>query len=123
LDLVDVATYGRAIRRDPAYAPAGTNANFAEMIGERLHVRTYERGVEEETRACGTGSVASACCHAWLQGRLGRCVYTVVPTGGIPLEIAFTAEPTGFSGITLAGPATMRYRGEVIIQESGIIAS
>lgn len=111
LDLVDVATTGRELRHDPVFAPAGTNVNFAEMIGDQLHVRTYERGVEAETLACGTGSVATCCCHAWSNGRSGPQRYTVVPTGGIPLGITFDAGPNGFHAITLSGPATMRFHG------------
>ncbi|MBI1290742.1 diaminopimelate epimerase [bacterium] len=113
LDLVDVAQLGREMRHDPAFAPAGTNMNFAQMVGDRLHVRTYERGVEEETQACGTGSVATCCCHAWLAGATGPQRYVVVPTGGIPLGVGFDAQPDGFRAITLSGPATMRFRGEV----------
>jgi diaminopimelate epimerase len=113
LDLVDVATLGREMRYDPAFAPAGTNMNFAEMIGDRLHVRTYERGVEAETLACGTGSVATCCCHAWSNGLRGPQRYVVVPTGGIRLGICFDARAEGFFQITLSGAATMRFRGEV----------
>ena len=61
VDRVDVAQLGRKVRHHPAFAPAGTNANFVEISGDScLKIRTYERGVEEETLACGTGAVASA---------------------------------------------------------------
>lgn len=61
LKQVDVATIGRVIRYHPMFAPRGANANFVEQKSSDLvEVRTYERGVEDETKACGTGSVASA---------------------------------------------------------------
>ncbi len=61
VEQIDVESLGRALRHHPAFMPAGTNANFVEISGEScLKIRTYERGVEEETLACGTGAVASA---------------------------------------------------------------
>jgi diaminopimelate epimerase len=58
---LDVKRYGRALRFHPAFQPAGTNANFAAVTGpDTLRLRTYERGVEDETYACGTGSAALA---------------------------------------------------------------
>jgi diaminopimelate epimerase len=115
LDMVEVATLGREVRHDPAFAPAGTNMNFAEVRNGRLFVRTYERGVEAETKACGTGSVATCCVHAWREKLHGRQQFTINPTGGIPLEIGFTHTETGFYGVTLAGPALRRFEGHVDI--------
>jgi diaminopimelate epimerase len=60
VDLVNVKELGRKIRNDELFKPNGTNVNFAEVRLDRILVRTYERGVEDETLACGTGSVASA---------------------------------------------------------------
>ena len=61
VEQVEVGTLGRTLRHHPAFAPAGANANFVEITGaSRVSLRTYERGVEEETLACGTGAVAAA---------------------------------------------------------------
>jgi len=66
LDLVNVEDVGRRLRFSPLFAPAGTNVNFAQVRLDRVLVRTYERGVEAETLACGTGAVASALIAAKL---------------------------------------------------------
>lgn len=61
VDRVDVETIGRELRHHPAFAPAGTNVNFVERLApSHVKLRTYERGVEEETLACGTGATATA---------------------------------------------------------------
>ncbi len=61
IDKLDVETIGRELRHHPAFAPAGTNVNFVEALDQsHLKLRTYERGVEEETLACGTGATAAA---------------------------------------------------------------
>lgn len=115
LDLFDVLGVGRAARHDQAFAPRGTNANFISLEGEnRIRLRTYERGVEAETLACGTGSVASACCVAWSRSAHGPQRFTVVPTGGAELQIAFDAQRDGFRNVTLGGPARAVFTGEFI---------
>ncbi|MBC8127411.1 MAG: diaminopimelate epimerase, partial [Gloeobacteraceae cyanobacterium ES-bin-144] len=66
---LDVFNLGRAIRQHKAFAPAGTNANFATVLKPgHIEIRTYERGVEDETLACGTGMVACALIHHLLTG-------------------------------------------------------
>ncbi len=111
---LDVERLGRALRHDEAFAPAGTNVNFAQATGpSELLVRTYERGVEAETLACGTGSVAASCCLLHREGRKGPATVTVRPTGGDTLRIS--AEPAaggqGFGNIALEGPARIVFRG------------
>ena len=94
---------GRRIRHHPAFSPRGVNANFAMPVGpSRLRARTYERGVEAETLACGTGAVAIALI-AFRQG-LATSPVTVLPPGG-ELVVAFSTAPDGsFRNVTLSGP-------------------
>lgn len=77
---MDAARLGRLLRRHRAFAPRGTNVNFIQSegrSGRRLSVRTYERGVEEETLACGTGVTASAIAHALQQAGPSPRVYRI----------------------------------------------
>lgn len=111
----DVFTHGQAIRQHQAFAPAGTNANFATVIAPgHIEIRTYERGVEDETLACGTGMVASALIHHLLTG--APSPIQVVVAGGDTLEIGF--EKTGdatFKNVTLTGPADFVFEGTIEI--------
>ncbi len=115
LDDFDVFTYGSAIRHHAAFSPAGTNANFAAVIApDHISIRTYERGVEDETLACGTGMVASALVHHLLTGAPSPIKVDV--EGGDTLEIGF--EKTGdqsFKNVTLTGPADFVFEGEIDI--------
>lgn len=95
---------GSAVRHHPAFAPAGTNLNVVAVIdGQSLRMRTYERGVEDETLACGTGAVASAVV-ATAHGLVAPPV-TVVTRGGLPLTVDFRFDGGRATGVTLAGQA------------------
>jgi diaminopimelate epimerase len=110
LDGCDVARLGAAIRRHAAFAPAGTNANFIRVTGPSARrIRTYERGVEAETLACGTGIVAAAL----VAGRLGRVRPPVAVTtaGGDVLTVDFRLTGESAEGVTLLGPAAHVFRG------------
>ena len=110
VEAVDVHRLGRTIRFHPAFAPAGTNANFVEIDGPtRLAIRTYERGVEGETLACGTGAVAAAL----LAGLLGkaRSPVTLKTRGGRPLKVAFSLDGGAVSRVELTGEARLVYEG------------
>ncbi|NJM36859.1 MAG: diaminopimelate epimerase [Akkermansiaceae bacterium] len=115
LDEFDVYTNGSEIRNHAAFAPAGTNANFAAVLAPgHISIRTYERGVEDETLACGTGMVASALVHHLLTGAPSPIKVDV--EGGDTLEIGF--EKTGdqtFKNVTLTGPADFVFEGEIEI--------
>lgn len=112
---LDVFTHGQAIRQHAAFAPAGTNANFATVIQPgHLEIRTYERGVEDETLACGTGMVACALMHHLLTGVASPIQVDVA--GGDSLSVGF--EKSGersFKKVTLTGPADFVFEGEMEI--------
>lgn len=115
LDDFDVFTHGGAIRHHAAFAPAGTNANFAAVLANNhISIRTFERGVEDETLACGTGMVASALVHHLLTGAPSPIKVDV--EGGDTLEIGFekSGEQT-FKNVTLTGPADFVFEGEIDI--------
>jgi len=112
LDGWDVKGVGRAVRYHEAFAPAGTNANFISVTGpQAVRVRTYERGVEDETLACGTGIAASALIAA----RTGRVAPPVQVTAasGDALTVDFRLTPTGAEEVTLLGPAEHVFRGSL----------
>lgn len=109
----DVQGLGSAIRYHSRFAPKGTNANFIQLDDQgRLRVRTYERGVEAETLACGTGMVACGL----VAGRLGRVKppVKVIPASGDILEVNYRPVGDGATDVTLLGPAVHVFRGELI---------
>jgi diaminopimelate epimerase len=111
-DQFDVFKTGRAIRYHERYQPAGTNANFAAVVdGHTLRVRTYERGVEDETLACGTGSVASALIAA-CKGLVESPVDVRVLSGEL-LRIHFEQTAGGFTKVYLEGKAKVVYQGKL----------
>jgi diaminopimelate epimerase len=105
---VPLAEWGAALRHHARFAPAGTNVNFVERrAGSRLAMRTYERGVEAETLACGSGAIASAVCAL----ADGVCSPVTIETaGGDELVVTARAERGGWE-IRLAGPAEVAYAG------------
>jgi diaminopimelate epimerase len=111
-DDFDVFHTGQAIRYHEHYKPAGTNANFAAVVdGHTLRVRTYERGVEDETLACGTGSVASALIAA-RKGLVESPVDVRVQSGEL-LRIHFEQTEGGFTKVYLEGKAKVVYQGQL----------
>ena len=114
-----VEIWGRTIRYHQHFQPAGTNVNFVHVAsGSKIYVRTYERGVEGETLACGTGAVASAILCA-IHGKVIPPV-SVITTGGEELRIHFTlrqaenaATLAAISDVYLEGPAQTIYEGQL----------
>lgn len=112
LDQFDVFNVGRAIRYHKNFQPEGTNANFMEVQDRHaIRVRTYERGVEDETLACGTGAVASALISSW-KGLADSPVDVRVKSGEI-LKIHFRKTDSGFKDIYLEGKAKVVYEGHL----------
>jgi diaminopimelate epimerase len=109
---VDVQRVGRAIRHYEVFSPKGANVNFIEKRGTRkIALRTYERGVEDETLACGTGVVASALIFAMTEnvdGPIG-----VLVRGGNELQVGFEKTGTKFKNVTLTGPAEFVFEGTI----------
>jgi len=110
---VDVRQLGSLIRHHSEFMPAGTNVNFVQKLeGGALKVRTYERGVEDETLACGTGAVASALVFALL-GEADSPV-DIVTSGGDRLTIIFDLlEDRTATNVFLKGPAHVVYTGDL----------
>jgi diaminopimelate epimerase len=109
---VPVREQGAELRYNPRYAPRGANANFLEKLGPRsIAIRTYERGVEDETLACGTGVVASAIVFAALENVAGPIDVRV--RGGETLQVGFSHEGEGFTNVTLTGPAAFVFDGTI----------
>lgn len=95
-------TWGRAMRHHPAFAPAGTNANLIHRFDDHtIRMRTWERGVEAETLACGTGAVASSIV-AVRQGLVTAPVNVVVSSGEV-LQVSFKDTGDRFEDVVLAG--------------------
>ncbi|MBV9127221.1 MAG: diaminopimelate epimerase [Verrucomicrobia bacterium] len=113
---VDVPRLGAALRYHEEFAPAGTNANFMQWLGPReIRVRTYERGVEGETLACGTGCVASALIFAETNS-LAAGPVAVQVRGGDTLRVGFQRTgPFAFENVTLTGPADFVFHGEIAV--------
>jgi diaminopimelate epimerase len=109
LDGLDVFSEGRAVRYNDRFREKGTNVNFVQQSGMHLTVYTYERGVEAETLACGTGITASALSAA-LRSGMEKGLYTVRAKGG-NLSVSFEKTESGFTGIWLKGPAAFVFEG------------
>ena len=109
-----IVELGRALRQDPAFAPQGANVNFISVdAAGRIHIRTYEKGVEAETHACGTGSVAAAVLLAHEGG--GGNSRTVVQKGGEELDVSFIPTPEGARDVFLSGPVAVNFTGKLKI--------
>lgn len=111
---VDVSRDGSALRHHEMFSPKGANVNFIEKRGaDKIAVRTYERGVEDETLACGTGVVASALIFAATENVNGPI--NVIARGGDELRVGFEKTDKQFRDVTLTGPAEFVFEGTIEI--------
>jgi diaminopimelate epimerase len=114
MERIDVNGEGAIIRRHEMFAPAGANVNFLEKRGARqIAIRTYERGVEHETLACGTGVVASALIFAATERVSGPI--SVLVRGGSELSVDFERNGEQFANVTLTGAAEFVFEGTIEI--------
>jgi diaminopimelate epimerase len=112
LESTPVQEWGAQIRYHQAFQPHGTNANFVkELEPGKIAIRTYERGVEDETLACGTGVTASGLIYAALNGAASP-VHILV-RGGDWLEVGFQKAEKSFEHVTLKGPADFAFEGTI----------
>jgi diaminopimelate epimerase len=108
IEQTDVQKTGSAIRYDPQFAPLGTNVNFVQITVDGLIVRTYEKGVEAETLACGTGVTAATMAASLLSG---KTAYDVKARGG-NLHVSFEKTAHLFTNVILTGPARLAFSGQ-----------
>ncbi len=112
LDGIDVEHIGRDIRYHNRFKPRGTNVDFVEIIDDKkIKMRTYERGVEGETLACGTGAVASAVITAFTS-KVRACEIDVYTKGGV-MKVYFNKLGNKIRDVYLEGNVREVYKGEV----------
>lgn len=114
LDEVNIFEEGRKIRLNERFKAKGTNVNFIEKENDFLKVRTYERGVEDETLSCGTGVTASAIASSVINSSNGKISCKIKTPGG-ELLVSFNRENNSANNVWLQGPATMVFKGEIEI--------
>lgn len=115
LDTYPIIEHGSALRYHEAFQPSGTNANFITPIPGKnaIRIRTYERGVEDETLACGTGSTASGLVANFAMGLASPI--EVHTRGGVILLISFErGEGASYRGVHLEGPATKVFEADYV---------
>jgi diaminopimelate epimerase len=109
---LDVETMGRSIRNSNRYASEGTNVNFVKIMQDKIAVRTYERGVESETLACGTGVVASTLATVLKSNSEATTIHIDAQGGKLKVHFNRTGL-TSFNNIWLEGPANFVFSGTI----------
>lgn len=114
LERFAVYAKGKAIRESELYSPKGTNVNFVEQEGpNHFRIRTYERGVEDETLSCGTGATAVA-ISMFHQGKADDTKVRIEVEGG-ELEVSFEVENGCYKNVYLSGPAELVFEGNFVL--------
>lgn len=121
IENLDVFNKGRSIRYSPIYAQNGINVNFVESTKKGINIATYERGVENETLACGTGVTAAAIAYYF---EAPQTVLKLMQQGGLPIKakggnllVRYETDGQNFSDIWLCGPAEYVFQGEVEVKK------
>ena len=109
-----VVEIGREIRYHNNFLPGGTNVNFIKIIENKIAIRTYERGVEDETLACGTGSAASAVIAVLFNNM--KLPVVLLTKGGEELIVDFKVEDNSIKCLSLSGPAKIIYTGNFLLK-------
>lgn len=113
IDQLDVFSFGRDIRYNDRYRTEGINVNVTEELADnKLFVRTYERGVEDETLACGTGVTACALAYAYIHQKTGDQLVSIQVMGG-ELAVRFHYDGSRFTNVWLIGPGTFVFQGTI----------
>ena len=116
LDALDVRAWGKALRMHDEFQPAGANADFVKIEEPgSISIRTYERGVEDETLACGTGAVATALVSAWREGWDGSVSVRV--RSGEDLGVSFRGSAPEFDNAKLEGDVSVVFLGEAVLSD------
>jgi len=110
IEILPVYELGKELRYSKFFAPKGANINFIKIIKNKVYIRTYERGVEDETLACGTGSVASAII-SFLKFGIEPPV-TLVTRSGKELKVDFSSDGDMIKNVSLTGPAIITFNGD-----------
>lgn len=115
LENLDVVGIGKTLRYHKEFAPRGTNVNFVKFLtDDSLEIRTYERGVEDETLSCGSGTVAAAVVGRYL-GKLKEPLITIKNRSPFPAWVNVPGYSLPFNGIELIGPANVVFTGAIDI--------
>lgn len=113
-DALEIVDFGRKVRYSDEFSEDGINVNLSTYIDHKLHVKTYERGVEDETYSCGTGVTAAALCASQYLD-LKTSMINVQSKGG-ELAVKFERHDKGYHNIWLCGPATFVFSGHVFVE-------
>ncbi|MCF8461875.1 MAG: diaminopimelate epimerase [Flavobacteriales bacterium] len=113
---IDIISDARKVRYNERFSAKGTNVNFVEMMDGVTHIRTYERGVEDETLSCGTGATAAAIAMHHL-GNVSETDIPVKVLGG-KVSVSFKPEADGsYTDIWLTGPTAHVFDGKIALPE------
>ncbi|MHB8852383.1 MAG: diaminopimelate epimerase [Ignavibacteriaceae bacterium] len=113
IDKFPVFELGREIRYLKEFSPGGTNVNFIKIVDSKIYIRTYERGVEDETLACGTGATAAAIIAHEIDKL--EAPITLITRGFDELTVDFNVENQKIKNLSLIGPAKIIFSGEIEI--------